>query len=138
MLPRTRSALLLLGFLSLQLSLFGGGVDCAFAGVLSQLGLGARSAPVAIAGMDMAGGAMSPMHNGNDQGDSESDGDGQPCDDGHPTAGCDSMSVCVFAAVTAPSSAAGGAQAPPDGVPAVAVVTPPAERDAPEIPPPRA
>lgn len=130
MLRAGRSFLLLLSFLSLQLSLISGGERCP---VVSLFGQGSTS----MAGMDMAGMDMAGR-----QGDEQSDApsshhDEQSCDDESASTTCDSMTVCAFAAVTAPASVRTTQRLTAPREPTLALRTPPTEGDAPDLPPPR-
>jgi hypothetical protein len=104
MLHACRAFLLVLGFLSLQLSLVSGGDRCPvvnlFAGSASLTGTASMS------GMDMGGMAMAGMDMSS--ADHAAEGvpgpgtghDEPPCDTHGERTGCDSMTVCTFAAVT--------------------------------------
>lgn len=135
MLRAGRSFLLLLSFLSLQLSLISGGERCP---VVSLFGQGSTS----MAGMDMAGMDMAGMDMAGRQGDEQSDAssshhDEQSCDDESASTTCDSMTVCAFAAVTAPASVRTTQRLTAPREPTLALRTPPTEGDAPDLPPPR-
>ena len=138
----------MLCFLSLQLALFGGGADCDVAGLLRQM-----SVSVGRPGMDMASASMSVTSmDGMDM--AEMDGsalpttsthhvavaphDEQSCETEGLSSVCDSMTVCVFAAVTSRGIMPSVLPAPPARMPTLAVRTPPTEGDAPDLPPPRA
>lgn len=130
-----RSLLLVLGFLSLQLSLLSGGERCPVASVFSQAGN-------AMAGMDMDGMDMAAMdmsvQPGDDKGDARaSHHEEQSCDHAGASTSCDSMTVCVFAAVIAPGSIRHAQSLPMERAPRHAVRIPPTEGVAPDLPPPR-
>ncbi|GMV09897.1 MAG: hypothetical protein AMXMBFR55_16310 [Gemmatimonadota bacterium] len=131
-----RSLLLIFSFLSLQLSLFSGGEGCRSA--FAQVGgATATMAGMDMAGMDMAGMDMAVPH-GNDPSDaSSSHHDEQSCDDDGTSTSCDSMTVCLFAAVIAVKSIRNPQGLPTVRAPMRAVRTPPTEGDAPDLPPPR-
>lgn len=131
-----RTVLLILSFLSLQLSLFSGGEGCRSA--LTSIGGAATMAGMDMAGMDMAGMDMARPEGGSIQSDAPSSHhDEQSCDDGGESTSCDSMTVCVFAAVIAPASVRTTQRLPAPREPALALRTPPTEGDAPDLPPPR-
>ncbi|MBX9857134.1 MAG: hypothetical protein K2Y26_16520 [Gemmatimonadaceae bacterium] len=140
MLRTGRSFLLLLSFLSLQLSLISGGERCP---VVSLFGQGTTSmAGMEMTGMDTAGKDMAGMDMAGRQGDEQSDApsshhDEQSCDDESASTTCDSMTVCAFAAVTAPASVRTTQRLTAPREPTLALRTPPTEGDAPDLPPPR-
>ncbi len=152
-----RASFLALTFLSLQLSLFGGGAKCSVAGLF---GASRGTTPIPLmrtAGMEMAGmviadmdsahldaanGAMAEMDSPAPRADGETAGapsphNDQSCDAEHVNSGCNVMTVCVFAAVTSQRSSRSIQPPPPARVPTLAVRTPPTEGDAPDLPPPR-
>ena len=141
-----RPLLLILSFLSLQLSLFSGGEGCrsAFAhvaGATTMAGMdmaGMDMAGMDMAGMDMAGMDMAGPQRVGDQSDaSSSHHDEQSCDDEGESTNCDSMTVCVFAAETAPIGVRNAQRLPAVRAPTLAMRTPPTEGAAPDLPPPR-
>ncbi len=64
--------------------------------------------------------------------------DEQSCETEDVSSVCNSMTVCVFAAVTSRGIMPSVLPAPPARMPTLAVRTPPTEGDAPDLPPPRA
>lgn len=90
-----------------------------------------------MAGMDMAGMDMAAPHGQDEPGTPSPHHDEQGCDKGGSSESCDSMMVCVFAAVTSPGGMRTLHDAPAERMPAIALRTPPTEGDAPELPPPR-
>lgn len=154
----------MLCFLSLQLALFGGGADCDVAGLLRQMGVSvgrpgmdmasASMSVTSMAGMDMAEMAGMDMAEVDGMDMAEMDGsalpttsthhvavaphDEQSCETEGLSSVCDSMTVCVFAAVTSRGIMQSVLPAPPARMPTLAVRTPPTEGDAPDLPPPRA
>ena len=151
-----RSVLLMLCFLSLQLALFGGGADCDVAGLLRQMGVsvGRPGMDMASASMSMTSMASMDMAEMDGMDMAEMDGsalpttsthhvavaphDEQSCETEGVSSVCDSMTVCVFAAVTSRGIMPSVLPAPPARMPTLAVRTPPTEGDAPDLPPPRA
>ena len=135
-----RSLVLVLGFLSLQLSLLSGGEKCSVATVFAQSNTGMVG--MDMAGMDMAGMGIAGTEIASQHGGSQSDApslhdDEQSCEGVVTGTNCDSMTVCVFAAVTAPTSVRNLQRLPSARAPTLAVRTPPTTGDAPELPPPR-
>lgn len=144
-----RSSLLLLSFFSLQLSLLGGGAGRSVIGIFAQLNGPADMARMDMAGMNMAGrmtaeqprdgraphGDASDLHHnvGAQHHEQSCDSEGTS-----PRTTCNSMTVCVFAAVTSPSSVGTAGPLLPTRVPKLAVRAPATEGDAPDLPPPRA
>lgn len=130
-----RSFLLILSFLSLQLTLISGGERCPVVSLFAQSG-------TAMAGMDMEGMDMAGMdmvsHSAGDRSDASSrHNDEQSCDDDSESTSCDSMTVCVFAAVIAPVGVRTPQRLPAVRAPTLAMRTPPTEGAAPDLPPPR-
>ena len=128
-----RSCLLLLSFLSLQLSLFGGGSGCSVASTLAQVSGSAEMGEMVMA---------TPVADQPDDASVQHDAQHheQSCDGEGARTGtaCDSMTVCAFAAVTSPTSVQSVRPMPPMRAPTLAVRTPPTDGDAPDLPPPRA
>ena len=146
MLRSGRALLLVLAFLSLQLSLVSGGDRCPVVNLFAGSGIAAGAARMSatdmggmgMAGMGMAGMDMSSAdHGGGDSADPSAGHDEQPCDTHGERTGCDSMTVCVFAAVIV----ARQPQNPPpvSAVPALAIAMrmPLTEARAPDHPPPK-
>lgn len=152
MLRASKSFLLVLSFLSLQLSLFGGGADCAVTGAFPQSGASVERSGTDVASMnmsgmnmdmagvnmDMTGMDMAPPPATNPHHVAAAAHDEESCDTEGARTGCDSMTVCVFAAVTSPASIRNVRSTAPSRMPTLAVRTPPSEGDAPDLPPPRA
>lgn len=130
-----RRLLLILSFLSLQLSLFSGGEGCRSA--LAHVAGAATIAGMDMSGVDMREMDMAALHGG-DRSDAPSSHHGEPrCDDEGGRASCDSMAVCPFAAVIAPSNIRHLRSLPMVRAPILALRTPPSAGDAPDLPPPR-
>ncbi len=126
MLSAGRSLLLALGFLSLQLTLISGGERCPIVSVFAHHG-------AAMAGMDMA----RPQGGGVQSDAPSTPGVQQSCDDDGERPSCDSMTVCVFAAVIAPIGVHNPQRRPAVRAPTLAMRTPSTEGAAPDLPPPR-
>lgn len=130
----------MLSFLSLQLSLMSGGERCPMVVTFGQTGpvvAGMDMARMDLAGMRMDGMEM-PASHASDRAATPSSDDEHPCDeDDGSTITCDSMSVCVFAAVVFPGDASASPHLPSVRAPVLAVHTPPSEGDGPDLPPPR-
>lgn len=142
MLHFSRVLLLVLGFLSLQLSLVSGGDRCPVVNLFAA-GSGTVAGAASMSTMDMGGMAMAGMdmssadHGDDGSPDPLSGHDEPPCDTHDESTTCDSMTVCVFAAVIAAR--------PPHNPPpvqtvealALAMRMPLTEAAAPDLPPPR-
>ncbi len=141
MLHRSRVLLLVLGFLSLQLSLVSGGDRCPVVNLFAGSGTVAGAAPMsamdmgsmAMAGMDMS----SADHTDQGSPDPSSGHDEQPCDTHDESTSCDSMSVCVFAAVIAARPPQNPPPFPAVQALAVTMRMPLTEAAAPDHPPPK-
>ena len=135
MLHVTGRLLLVLSFLSLQLSLMSGGERCPVVNVFAESSR--AMAGMDMAGMDMAAMDMAPQL-GEGRADATAHGDEEhSCDDHDIGTSCDSMTVCVFAAETASRSTRNAARVATARAPIVAVRMPPVEGDAPDLPPPK-
>lgn len=131
----SRALLLLLSFLSLQLSLMSGGERCPMVATFGQSV--PAMAGMDMAGMDMAGMAMPAAHT-TDQTGTVAGLDEHPCDEGDGSSTtCDSMTVCAFAAVVVPSDTIASLHRPSVHAPILAVRMPPSDADGPDLPPPR-
>ncbi len=142
MLHPCRVLLLVLGFLSLQLSLVSGGDRWPVVNLFA--GCGAGAAPMAtmgVGGMDgmaMAGMGMSSREHGDEGAPDPSSGrDEAPCDAHGERTGCDSMTVCVFAAVIAARSPQNPPHVPTVQALVLATRMPVTEARAPDHPPPK-
>lgn len=131
----TGRLLLVLSFLSLQLSLMSGGERCPVVNVFAESSRAMNA--MDMAGMDMAAMDMAPEP-AEGRADATARGDEEhSCDDHDISTTCDSMTVCVFAAETAPPSTRNAARVATARAPVMAVRMPPLEGDAPDLPPPK-
>ena len=130
-----RSFLFILSFLSLQLTLISGGEQCPVI-IGAQSGTAMQAVDMAVTampGMDMT----RPQDGGNPSDHDASHDDEQSCDEDSEGASCDSMTVCVFAAVITPVGVDNPQRVPSVRAPTLAMRTPPTEGAAPDLPPPR-
>lgn len=130
-----RRLLLVISFVSLQLSLMSGGERCPVVNAFaesSDVMAGMEMGEADQAGMDMA------SQPGEGRSDALSRGDEEhSCDEHVLRTSCDSMTACVFAAVTAPRSVRDAARVAAVRAPVVVVRMPPVEGEAPDLPPPK-